>query len=300
MERITLKVPAKVNLYLRVGRKRKDGYHELTSLVQTVSLFDTLTLSPREKGIEIIPSLPLPRGRENTCFRIAELFFQKTEIEGGVKIRIEKKIPPGSGLGGGASDAAGILLALREIFPQGNLSEKEIFEIAKKVGSDVPFFLRGGTCILRGRGEKIYSLPPLKEGYFVLLYPGFPIFTSWAYQALGEDLTKKRLNVKLVTTLCESGSLRGIEKILYNSFEKVILKEFPLLKKIKEEIEKEGFPCLLTGTGSCIFTFTEGEKESTGLREKMGKWGEVWVARPLPEGISIGKEVKGENLRGEG
>ena len=147
------KAYAKVNLTLAVGEKRPDGYHEVVSVMQRVSLCDTLTAEQTREGITLTCSDPaLPSGEENLAHRAASLFFRETGIAGGAALTLEKRIPSQAGLGGGSSDAASALLALRKLYAPA-LPDTELETMAAALGSDVPFFIRGGTQLATGRGE---------------------------------------------------------------------------------------------------------------------------------------------------
>ena len=157
------KAYAKVNLTLAVGEKRPDGYHEVVSVMQRVSLHDTLTAERTASGISLTCSDPaLPAGEENLAHRAATLFFRETGITGGAALALEKSIPSQAGLGGGSSDAASVLLALRRLYAPA-LSDTALEAMAAALGSDVPFCVRGGTCLAEGRGEILTDLPPLPD-----------------------------------------------------------------------------------------------------------------------------------------
>ncbi|MBI5560610.1 MAG: 4-(cytidine 5'-diphospho)-2-C-methyl-D-erythritol kinase, partial [Deltaproteobacteria bacterium] len=167
--------PAKVNLFLRVAGKREDGYHDIFSLVQPVALYDEIFLTVGQGDGITVRSTDgsLPQGRENIAYRAAELFLEKAGIKKKVLVEIDKKIPVSSGLGGGSSDAAGVLMGLNEILGCA-MSEGMLMRLGLECGSDVPFFILNGPAFVRGRGETIerVALPPYD---YILINPGFGV-----------------------------------------------------------------------------------------------------------------------------
>jgi len=182
--------PAKVNLYLEVKGKRPDGYHELDTLMQTVSIYDRLVLEPSDGGTEIRCSDPgIPCGPENTVWRAADEMRLATGCRAGVRVFIEKRIPAGGGLGGGSSDAAGMIAGLNLLWKLG-LPPARMLEIGGRVGSDVAFFLVGATAVCRGRGEMVTAAEgPQAPLHLVVVYPGFPVSTKEIFGCLKLDLT---------------------------------------------------------------------------------------------------------------
>ncbi|MFQ5835020.1 MAG: 4-(cytidine 5'-diphospho)-2-C-methyl-D-erythritol kinase [bacterium] len=286
---LTVKAAAKVNLYLDVLGKRKDGYHEIESIMQSITLYDRLVFRPLKQEIIIWSDNPkIPLGKENLCYQAAELFFKKTKIKKGVQIEIHKSIPERSGLGGGSVDAAATLWGMNKLFeteiPLFNLSK-----LAKWLGADVPFCLKGGTSLVRGKGEVLIPLPPIRDGWLVLLDPGIPISTSWVYEKIRVGLTKKRLNTKLLTNSVKKQGLLGISTSLYNRLEEVAVKKFPLIKVIKEEMIKAGARgAAMTGSGSVIFAMAEGKEEGERILSKLKKRGRVYLVQPTDKNLKEG------------
>ncbi len=183
MNAIVIKAHAKINLGLRVLSQRPDGYHEIETLFQSIDLHDILTVEPLPKPeiqLEIASPWPLPHGRANLVYRAAERVLSSTDV--GVRIRLEKRIPVGAGLGGGSSDAAATLVGLNALFTLG-LSDTELRRLACGLGSDVPYFLVGGLCRGQGRGEMVDKLPARFEGYsFLLARPDCSLSTEAVYR----------------------------------------------------------------------------------------------------------------------
>lgn len=174
--------PAKVNLRLEILKKREDGYHEIRTIFQKISLHDTLHFSLRQRrGVRITTDHPgLPTGKRNLVYQAVRSLLERSDYGGGVDVEIEKRIPLGAGLGGGSSNAATTLKALNQLLKV-NLTKKELMEMGAGIGADVPFFLFEGSAIGSGVGERLrkITLPTL---WFILIYPNFEVSTRWAYQ----------------------------------------------------------------------------------------------------------------------
>lgn len=288
-KKLTLWTAAKINLYLDVVGKRNDGYHEIESVMQSVTLYDRLVLKPFKQGIEILSDEPgIPLGKENLCYKAAELFLKKTKIPQGLQIEIHKTIPRKAGLGGGSADAAATLWGMNKLFGV-RVPLIILSKWASLLGADVPFCLRGGTSLVRGKGEILIPLPSLKDGWLVLLDPGIPVSTSWVYEKIRGELTKKNLSAKLLATLVKKEGLLGISKFLYNKLEGVVLERFPVMKALKKEMMQAGAKgTLMTGSGSIIFGMVENKKEGESLRSKLQRRGKVYLVQPTDKSLKEG------------
>ena len=287
--KLTLWTAAKINLYLDIVGKRNDGYHEIESVMQSVTLYDRLVLKPFKEGIKILSDEPgIPLGRENLCYKAAELFLKKTKIKQGLQIEIHKTIPRKAGLGGGSADAAATLWGMNKLFGV-RVPLIILSKWASLLGADVPFCLRGGTSLVRGKGEILIPLPSLKDGWLVLLDPGIPVSTSWVYEKIRGELTKKKLSAKLLANLVEKEGLLGISKFLYNRLEEVVLERFPVMKAVKKEMmQARAKGTLMTGSGSIIFGMVENKKEGESLRSKLQGRGKVYLVQPTDENLKEG------------
>ena len=292
--------PAKVNLFLKVIGKRSDGYHEIRSLMQPVELFDEIILTVSEgDGITLECDVPsIPSGEENLAWKAAVLFLNETGIKRAVSIVLKKRIPPGGGLGGGSSDAAGILTGLNTILRAG-LSEERLKAMAAGLGSDVPFFILRGPAFAYGRGE-ILERVTLPRLYYVLVNPGLHISTAWAYGNL--DLTKKtKDNILIVSKglagskekvppFCKGG-LGGIEiaGLLENDLDGAVLGKYPVIAVLKSLLKKAGAKgALMSGSGSTVFGLFFEEREAveaiTRLKGKLPVGCEVFLAAGIRQG----------------
>jgi 4-diphosphocytidyl-2-C-methyl-D-erythritol kinase len=273
---LQLKSPAKVNLRLEILRRRRDGYHELRTVFQKISLHDILHFSLRkEKGISITADHPrLPLGKKNLVYQAVQSMFKVCGYRGGVHIEIEKKIPLGAGLGGGSSNAATTLMALNQLLEM-NLSQKELMEMGLGIGADVPFFFLKGAAIGSGIGERLRKeeLPVL---WYVLIYPNFEVSTQWAYQHF--VLTNQQFHINLQRFF---KTPEGISRILFNHLEEVVSKRYPEISLMKEYLLSAGaLGALMTGSGPTVFGLFPEVKSAGGayakIKKFVGKKG--WVA----------------------
>ena len=259
--------PAKVNLFLKVGATRPDGYHELVSLMQPVSLYDRIRLSlDRGDSIEVrCTGAELPAGSGNLAYRAAELFFEATGIRAALSIDIDKAIPLGAGLGGGSSDAAGVLKGLNELFSS-PLSMDRLVELAAKCGSDVPFFLAGGAAIVRGRGERVEKFE-LPEYYYILVNPGFQVSTEEVYRIF--DLTEGSKSINLNSLQVSIRSPEEILKYLANDLERAVLERYPEVGYLKEVLLESGADgAVMSGSGPTVFgLFFDATRVESALKE---------------------------------
>lgn len=249
------KAYAKINLGLNVLEKRKDGYYNIQTIMQSINFFDEIELFKTSGGIEFTSNLP-PLDEKNICFKAAKLFLKRANPCAGLKIKLTKKIWIGAGLGGGSACAAQLLNGSNKLFGY-PLGQNQIFNLARKLGSDVPFFLERGAAFVKGKGELIERLPNLtKDLWLVLIYPSIFISTKWAYA---------NLNVRTKKDASEGSHLpgkefflqsdiKGIAKTLHNDFEELVFKKYPVIKKIKEKLLIMGvLGASLSGSGSCVY-----------------------------------------------
>ncbi len=262
-----LKSHAKVNLRLEILKRREDGYHELRTVLQKISLHDTLRFSlKKEKGITIISDHPkLPVGKKNLVYKAVQSMVRRSGYRDGVCIEIEKKIPLGAGLGGGSSDAATTLMALDQLLRM-NLSQKELMEMGLGIGADVPFFFLKSAAIGSGIGERLKKeeLPSL---WYVLIYPNFEVSTRWAYQHF--VLTNQQFHFNLHRFL---KTPEGISRILLNHLEEVVSKRYPQISLMKELLLSAGaLGALMTGSGPTVFGLFPEAKSAGKAYERIKK-----------------------------
>lgn len=254
--RLNLQAPAKINLYLKVLCRRQDGYHELSTWMQKLTLADEITLSSVRAGIKLhCFGADLAADETNLAHKAAGLFFKKTGLKTGVEIELVKNVPIAAGLGGGSSDAAAVLTGLNTLFSTG-LSNAELMELGLSLGADVPFFVSGCcAAIATGIGEKLEKKDSLKECWFVLVNPGFPVSTKWAF----ENFDRAQI-VNFTLTSRDNPYILGREidglkpEKFFNDLEKVTAARYPEVAKIKKELTDLGASgVLMSGSGPTVF-----------------------------------------------
>ncbi|MCD4681512.1 MAG: 4-(cytidine 5'-diphospho)-2-C-methyl-D-erythritol kinase [Bacteroidales bacterium] len=265
--------PAKINLSLKILNKRKDGYHNIVSLFHKIKLYDEIIMEVKSTPIfscKVSGNFNFPE-KENLIFKAAELYSRYIQRGLCFSISCKKKIPQGSGLGGGSSDAAATLKAINLVM--NNLcSDSELMTLAGKLGSDVPFFIdKSNMALITGRGEKIVKMPRNLENYWlVLVFPGFKVSSYEAYKKF--DLLQASsehtcLNEK---TICDQLSLSPEFWDYTNDFEKIITKEYPLYNIIKEQmINLNALFYSLTGSGSAYFGVFSNQKAAETASESL-------------------------------
>ena len=257
MQSIKVKTPAKINLTLEILNKRSDGFHNLQSIMQAVSLFDFITINIDDSDKNKISisgnSKEIPYDSKNIAYKAAEMFFEKTGIDGkNVDIYIEKHIPVSAGLAGGSSNAAGVLHGLNKIFGL-PLSGSELSALAAQIGSDVSFCLFGGAKLASGRGEILERVEPADCDIVIVKPVDIAISAKEAYQkfALLEEKPKSNNTLKVFMALNRH---EDISKLLINHLEIPILRDYPKIEEIKNLLISSGCKnALMSGSGSSVF-----------------------------------------------
>lgn len=252
--KVTSHAYAKVNLTLTVGARRDDGYHEVSTVMQTVDLCDTLCLTAGEGGLSMTCTDPaIPADESNLVLRAARLFFAETgRPVPDLRFELEKHIPSQAGLGGGSSDAAAVLLALR-LFRAPGMPDEMLERMGAKLGSDVPFFIRGGTALATGRGEKLEALPKMPQCWLVIVKPEESHSTAAMYAAIDSAESRSGSDSRIVLEGLNSGDLAKIAAGLSNDFQQV-LPEGSAIPAIVETLRQQGaLNAQMTGSGSAVF-----------------------------------------------
>ncbi|MGN0537093.1 MAG: 4-(cytidine 5'-diphospho)-2-C-methyl-D-erythritol kinase [Acutalibacteraceae bacterium] len=286
---LTVLAPAKLNLFLEILGKRNDNYHIINSIMQTVSLFDEVTVwNENNKKISVsCTDDTIPCDNSNTAYKAAEIFFADTGIENkGIGIKIKKRIPSQAGMAGGSSDAAAVLVALNEMFHTEKTID-ELADMAEQVGADVPFCLYGGTMNASGIGTILSPLPDLPECYFLVVKPNINISTKAAYEK-ADDLGYN--DCEDVENMAESicnGSLKSIGKHIYNKFETVIaIDEIENIKQFM--LENGAMGAAMTGSGSAVFGLFENKDEADDCFKILEQeFEEIYILTPTAEGCKI-------------
>ncbi len=271
MNKVAVRAPAKINFGLRVLKKRPDGYHEIETVLQMVSLFDDLWIEEGGTGIQVETDRDdLPGGEGNLIYRAAELLGRESGRSPAVRIRLTKRIPIAAGLGGGSSDAAATLVGLNRLWDL-HFSRDRLMALAGEIGMDVPFFLFSPSAFAKGRGEILEKLPsPSPPLWILLLNPGVKVSTAWAYQSLKLGLTIKHKNIsipKFFTAFSGEGRIS-----LENDLERATFKEYPRLKEIKATLETSGaLHVLMSGSGPTIFGLFPDKDKAQAVQKRLGE-----------------------------
>ena len=288
------RAPAKINLGLRILDRRADGFHELRTIFQTISLADSLEVGFRRgprRRVELRCDLPNLGEDHNLASRAARELLARGPWKGTVEIELRKRIPAGAGLGGGSSDAAAVLLALTRLLdpaPEPSL----IWETAACLGSDVPFFLVGGRAVGVGRGEELYPVADLPKVWLLVLAPSLRVATVEAYQALARSRPKPLTEANrrlIINRFCvgvgasEAIPARAVAEHWSNDFEKVIFHRFPDLKKLKDRLARTGAAAtMMSGSGSALFGFYDSREQAMAARDSLnGIDGEIFLAHTI-------------------
>ena len=280
---LVIGAPAKLNLFLEILGKRADGYHNLHSLFQAVSLFDRLTFSPiPETTVRLTVSGNdcIPVGEDNTICKAYNSFREHCRLDQGLEVTLEKNIPTGAGLGGGSSDAAVTILACNILFNK-KLKYPDMARIGLKVGSDVPFFFSGGQAIVMGRGELIRESDYPTDYWALLVAPRLSISTAASYAGLNLPLTGAKEPSSLRSSR-SVGELINSLRLTGNDFERGHLETYPVLGTIRDALYKRGATLVrMSGSGSTMFGIFETIPEGTNEHEFEQESWQVNLVRPV-------------------
>lgn len=260
------KTPAKLNIGLRVGDRRRDGFHELNTIFQTIDFCDGLAVSRSSTGADQLRvhglSDQVPSNRSNLVLKALDELRSRGVRIPSLDLRLEKRIPPGSGLGGGSSNAAGLLRVLSDWAPE-KFNSGQLKSVAAEVGSDVPFLLSGGTVEARGRGEKLHRREEL-SGVALVAVPPYSVETEWAYGALDERRSEP--------PEAEGGgrygdTWNGLD--LSNDFEPVVADNYPLHEELSLQLKKRAEAVSLSGSGSALYGLFSSRERADLAREEL-------------------------------
>jgi 4-diphosphocytidyl-2-C-methyl-D-erythritol kinase len=276
---MTIKSFAKINLGLEIVGKRADGYHDIRTLFQTITLADEIDFEPAADGIVDLagddPSIAWDG--TNLIHRAARALFERTGASAGVRITVRKNVPVGRGLGGGSSNAAATFLALNRMWGLG-LNRNDLAGMARGLGADVPFFLKGGLCLGEDIGDRLTPLPDLAVLPCLLVFPPFPIPTPSIYAGLGPSLTSSGKVSKIVRFL-ESGDFGFLE----NDLERVIFRAYPELERWKSFFREQGaLVAQVSGSGSAVYGLFPDTESAAAARRRLPGTSEACLAATLP------------------
>ena len=276
---------AKVNLTLDVLGKREDGYHDLQSVMQTISVRDDVEIDvgTGKPWVLTCTDPEIPTDERNLAWKAAKVFCETLKKDpGGLAIRILKRIPSGAGLGGGSADAAAVLRALNRYY-DAPLSIMALAELGALVGSDVPFCVLGGTAMVEGRGERLRKLPDMPDCTFVICKPDFSVSTPELYAAIDETGIDKRPDHKAMMANLQKGELLGIGGSLCNVFEPLVMKEHFDINYIKSMMITYGaYGAQMTGSGSAVFGIYDSfEYATVACTMLKDKYSQIFLAKTV-------------------
>lgn len=262
MNSIVVKAPAKVNLFLKVLGKRKDFYHNILTLFERISLFDTIKISKIPRGITIKSDKFITQSaKDNLVYKAAEIILKRGKVKSGVKVEIKKRIPIAAGLGGGSSDAAATLIGINRLFRL-KLDDKTLINLAKGLGADAPFFILDKPfAIGRGRGDELEVVSSKSRFWHLLIYPGFKVVTKDVYEVFDAEFLPKCLTGR-------QGGAKIAESMLCNDLEKAAVFKKRLigniLKGLAQLLDKKA---IVSGSGPSLFCLYKTGKEARKAKE---------------------------------
>lgn len=280
---------AKLNLTLDILRRREDGYHDLQMVMQTISLTDTLTITPAQGEGKITSNLSfLPTDGTNLAQKAAAAFRRATGLGGEVDISIHKHIPVCAGMAGGSADAAAVLRAMNQLTAAG-LSPLALAQIGQSVGSDVPYCVLGGTALAEGRGERLTPLPALPPCHIVVCKPSFPVSTPQLFSRVDVRKILRRPDTQGMLEALEQGDLSGIARRMYNVFEDVLepWKRAEVHAIQNALLDAGALGAIMTGSGPTVFGLFETLPQAQQAAHRLGEqYQDVFLAQPvsIPQG----------------
>jgi 4-diphosphocytidyl-2-C-methyl-D-erythritol kinase len=266
----TVKAPAKINLALDVLSKRPDGYHDVAMIMQTVALYDTISVRSGFEGIKLTSdSSKIPVDDTNIAYKAAHYLSTKYNVKRGAHIHIEKRIPVAAGLAGGSTDAAAVLKLLNKVWDL-KLSKAELMDAGKKLGADVPFCIQGGTCLAEGLGDKLTVIKSMPDCFILLAKPNVGVSTKDVYEGLKLNEIEDRPNIPAILQGIQNQDLLKISKNMGNVLETVTTKMYPIIVQLKQKLMENGaIGSLMSGSGPTVFGVFEDMATAYGAYDNI-------------------------------
>lgn len=265
--------PAKINLGLDVLRKREDGYHDVRMIMQSIRLFDRLTLTKKNNSkISLSTNLWfLPCNEHNLVYRAANMLIKEFKISSGVDIFLEKRIPVSAGMAGGSTDAAACLLAMNRLFEL-NLSDDELMERGVALGADIPYCIMKGTALSEGIGEQLTQLTPAPDCFVLIAKPNIHVSTKFVYSNLHLDEKTIHPNIDAILEAIETKNVKQLADNMGNVLEAVTIPHHPEINKIKETMLEFGaLNSLMSGSGPTVFGIFDNENDCIQAKDACRK-----------------------------
>ncbi len=275
MDKMELKALGKINLGLDVLGRRENGYHDVRMVMQTLYLYDQITIEKTEKpGIELSTNLfYLPVNENNLAYRAADLLMQEFGVEEGVKITLEKHIPVAAGMAGGSSNAAAVLYGINRMFSLG-LSQEELMERGVKLGADVPYCIMRGTVLAEGIGEILTPLPAMPRCTVLVAKPPISVSTKLVYEKLDAHEIENHPDIDGVLEGLERQDLKKIASSMGNVLESVTVEEYPVIEEIKEMMKENGaLNAMMSGSGPTVFGLYSDKRMAKEAAQKIKESG---------------------------
>lgn len=279
MKQVTVLAPAKLNLALDVVGLLPNGYHDLDMVMQTITLYERLTLRRAEEVRLHLPGSWVPVNEKNTAVKAARAFFRYTGLAGGVEMEIEKHIPVRAGMAGGSADAAGVLVGLNALY-EARLSTSELCALGAGIGADVPFALMGGTCRVQGVGDFLKALPPCPPCWFVVAMPSVGVSTPEAFARYDQMGSPVHPDLAAQEAAIRAGDLAAVCAASGNALEHCSgAKETPHIRAILDE--QGALASLMTGSGAAVFGVFDSEAKAQAARAALRQqYKQVYLAQP--------------------
>ena len=259
---LTLKALAKINLGLDVLGRRDNGYHDVRMVMQTIYLYDNVTLTRiEEPRIHVETNLSyLPVDENNIAYKAAKLLIDECGIQEGVHIKLEKRIPVAAGMAGGSSNAAAVLVGMNRMFDLG-LSQSELMERGVSLGADVPYCVMRGTALAEGTGEELSSLPPMPKCYILVAKPAISVSTKWVYETLDAKEIVEHPDIDGLLQGLKEQDLSKIASSMGNVLESVTIERYPIIETIKDAMKEAGaLNAMMSGSGPTVFGIFDNRK----------------------------------------
>ena len=269
MNTIQMKAYGKVNLGLDVVRRRKDGYHEVRMIMQTVQLYDKIMMEERrQKGITLETNLSfLPVNENNIAYKAARMLMEEFHISGGLNIKIEKHIPVAAGMAGGSTDGAAVLYGVNRMYRLG-LTKRQLMERGVRLGADVPYCIMRGSVLSEGIGEILTPVAAMPDCHILVAKPPISVSTKYVYEHLKLDSVERHPDIDGMVAALEEGSLKGVAERMENVLETVTIPEHPEIEQIKEVMRSEGaLNAMMSGSGPTVFGIFEDKKQGLKARD---------------------------------